>query len=163
MILNIGDNDLGAFIKDNPKKGDYRFLDLPDNTSSATILFRNEFRNSTDHKIVVEISLCQIYSRWVEADIWYEIGESHSRIHLDTSLFDVQSHFGRSTTAVNLIKIGEKRIRTTGGQSQTEKSPYQDIIEYCIPRSDHRRCLAVTLTTYMITFLSGAGGEHIYN
>ncbi|KAH6980073.1 hypothetical protein EDB82DRAFT_539729 [Fusarium venenatum] len=125
------------------------FLDLTDNRTSAAILF-----NQWAEPNWVSLSLCRIYSRWVEADTWLEHGESVYRTQLDASLLDIEAHFGSSTRADNLNNMSKHWLNATSRWGlNTEYSPHQYIYEFCRMQLTNA-CLAVSLATYLAHTLS---------
>jgi hypothetical protein len=125
-----------------------QFLDLPDNHTSAAILFltdvtlidANNWLFKGFNELYTEFPLCRIHSRWVEASVWSEPGESVYKTHLDASLFDIEAHFGPSTRPEDLIRTSKGWLNATSRQcdpvpekpsSSPANSSYQDFMNFC--------------------------------
>ncbi|GKU00995.1 hypothetical protein FLAG1_02554 [Fusarium langsethiae] len=152
-------NETGQSNETDPHRVDYLFLDLPGSHTSAAILFYH-----TDMLYRGELSLCRIYSRWVEADTWLEPGESVYRSHLRASLFDIQAHFGNSTGAGDLIIMSQDWLNTTHRSQfpNTEQSSYQYISEFCKDLK-YKDCLSVSVAAYMTHILSQTDPAKLYH
>ncbi|XEU95117.1 hypothetical protein FSHL1_000401 [Fusarium sambucinum] len=163
VLLDAEDNDdFRAFLKngiesntklqdlENPERNktlDPRpihslFLDLPGNRTSAAILFLHSIDRDRG-----SLSLCRIYSRWVEADTWLEHGESVYRSHLETPLTDIEAQFRSFTMADDLINMNKDWLNATSESlSSPPTSQYETIGEfsYTYPARSYREHLPKT-------------------
>ncbi|RGP60096.1 hypothetical protein FLONG3_10998 [Fusarium longipes] len=187
VFLSVEDNkDFKAFLKSIQKeKGElpsvrFQFVDLPGNYASPAILFLSYVWPHDDDKKLsaddiqptMELSLCRIYSRWVEADIWSELGDSVYKSHLETSLFDLQAHFGRFD---DLIKMNRAWLTATGRQrdprlqkelTSPADSLYQQIMKSCDKHEMEnivQRCLSISLAAHVTELLSRLEFPYAYD
>ncbi|KAI1065121.1 hypothetical protein LB507_000751 [Fusarium sp. FIESC RH6] len=172
------DDDFKRFLRDSQHSKDVhpevRYLVLNSSHSSgsppsASILFRPTLDSPSpalDSQYGdVDIVLCQIYSRWVEADIWLEQGKPKVQTHLDAPLFDIEAHFGNTHSSGSPINFSKEWLTSLSSDSNDPTIPndsYKAIIDFCLsyPRLS---CLSICLSVYFTHILSSMGPHKLYH
>ena len=120
----------------------------------------------------VGLALCQIHSRWVEADTWLEQGKPSVQTHLDFPLFDIEAHFDE-VHSEGPIRLSKEWLNAVSHdwiwKSPMSKTAYQDIIDFCTEKELVRdlyvisSCLSFSLSLYITDLLSQTNYTSIYN
>ncbi|KAJ4131809.1 hypothetical protein NW768_006009 [Fusarium equiseti] len=139
---------------------------------SASILFLPTLDIEDER---VEIALCRIYSRWVEANIWLEQGKPSVQSHLDAPLFDMEAHFGNTHSSGGPIKFSKDWLNSVSSESEDPTIPndsYKAIVDFCssldpsftpTPSSVNLlQCLSICLSVYFTHILSSMGPHRLY-
>ncbi|KAJ4215038.1 hypothetical protein NW759_010067 [Fusarium solani] len=108
----------------------------------------------------IDVSLCLISARWVEADVWIEsVTSGIVQSHLDTSIGEFLDHLGDYSTNVPLIKM--KKGWLAGIDTRIDAasdSAYRLILSYCLDGGSFlHNCLSLALSAHITDALAQPG------
>ncbi|KAI8665439.1 hypothetical protein NCS56_00979900 [Fusarium sp. Ph1] len=146
-----------------PVTSGYRISALGANVSapvSGSIIFAS--RGSavgTEGETVdgIDVSLCLISARWVEADVWIEsITSGIVQSHLETSIEEFLNHLGDSSTNTSLIKMRKGWLGGIDTRIGTASdSAYRLILSYCLDEGSFLpHCLSLALSAHITDALA---------
>ncbi|CAG7565038.1 unnamed protein product [Fusarium equiseti] len=164
------DDDFKTFLRDARHNKDvhpevrHLVLDSPHSSESppsASILFLPTLDSQYG---LVEIVLCRVFSRSVEAGIWLEQGKPSVQTHLDAPSFDIEAHFGNTHSSGGPIKFSKEWLNSVSFESDDPTVPndsYKAIIDFC-SSSTRLLCLSICLSVYFTHILSSMGPHRLY-